>query len=70
MAEARTSRRGIFYQRSFDIATALFGDPALGAAGKTQMDPDAQKIRDLLGGTGQRGFDDSVALHLSRVYKH
>ncbi len=58
----------MFYQLGFDIATGLFGDPALGAQGNTLMGPGSQRIRDTLSAAGQRGFDDSVKFHLARDY--
>jgi hypothetical protein len=53
----------------FDIATGIFGDPALGAQGNTQMGPGSEKIRSTLNLDGQRGFNAAVALHLSRKYR-
>lgn len=53
----------------FDIATGIFGDPALGAKGNTATEPGSLKIRDGLSAAGQRGFNASVALHLSRNYR-
>ena len=79
---------GVFYWLGFDIATGIFGAPALGAQGNIASGPGSLKIRDSLfrdfGGdpastegalaharsaAGQRGFDASVKLHLSRNYK-
>jgi hypothetical protein len=48
----------------FDIATGLFGDPALGGRGDTEMGPGKQRIRDSLTNDGQMGFDASMKLHL------
>jgi hypothetical protein len=69
VAKARTPGPTILRWLGFDIATGLFGDPALGALGNTAMGPGSLKIRNSLSPAGQVGFDDSVALHLSRNYK-
>ncbi len=66
--EARTADRDVFYWLGFDIATAIYGDPALGAQGNTATGPNAFKIRDALSPAGQNGFNDSVAFHLARSY--
>ena len=59
----------VFYRLGFDIATGIFGDPALGALGNTATGPGSLKIQDSLSAAGQRGFDASLKLHLSRNYK-
>ena len=64
--EARHVESGAFYQLGFDIATALFGDPILGAAGKANLDASSESIRDSLSASGQRGFDASMKFHLVR----
>jgi hypothetical protein len=69
VAAARTAEPDVFYRKGFDIATGIFGDPALGALGNTAMGPGAQRIRDSLSTAGQRGFNTAVKLHLSRNYK-
>ncbi len=69
VAEARSAEVGAFFQLGFDIASGLFGDPALGSAGRTVMDPDSEALRSSLSGAGQRGFNASAALHLARDYK-
>lgn len=69
VAEARTAEADVFYWLGFDIATGIFGDPAQGAQGNTAVGPGSLKIRDSLSPAGQRGFDASVKLHLSRNYK-
>jgi hypothetical protein len=56
----------VFYKLGFDIATAIFGDPALGAKGNTATGPGSLGIRDSLSAAGQRGFNDSMSLNLSR----
>ncbi len=59
----------VMYSLGFDIATALFGDPAMGATGSTAVGPGAMKIRDSLSAESRRGFDASVKFHLARDYK-
>ena len=66
---ARTVETDAFYSLGFDIATGIFGDPALGATGNTATGPGSLRIRDSLSAAGQRGFNASVTLHLSRNYK-
>ena len=66
IAEARNSTTDVFYRLGFDIATGIFGDPTLGAQGNTSTGPGSLGIRDSLSPAGQRGFNDSVALNLSR----
>ena len=70
VAQARSAETGAFYQLGFDIATGLFGDPALGAKGNTATGPGSGRIRDSLSAAGQRGFDASVKFHLARDYRH
>ena len=72
VAAARSAGRrrlDVLYGLGFDIATGIFGDPALGALGNTAIGPGSLKIRDSLSAAGQRGFNASVTLHLSRNYK-
>ncbi|MEP7147541.1 MAG: hypothetical protein ABI857_01480 [Acidobacteriota bacterium] len=70
VAEARgAAEADALYQQGFDIATGIFGDPALGAQGNTATGPGSLGIRDSLTAAGQRGFNASVTLHLSRNYK-
>jgi hypothetical protein len=69
VAEARAVDTDESYLQGFDIATAIFGDPALGAQGNTATGPGSLRIRDSLSAAGQRGFNDSVKLHLGRKYK-
>jgi hypothetical protein len=66
VAEARNAEPDALYQQGFDIATAIFGDPALGAQGNTSTGPGSLGIRDSLSAAGQRGFNASVAFNLSR----
>ena len=68
VAEGRTADADAFYSLGFDIATGIFGDPALGAQGNTATGPNSLGIRDGLSAAGQRGFNVAVALHLSRDY--
>ncbi len=69
-AEQRTLREplGEAERVGFDIATGLFGDPALGAVGNTAQGPGSQAIRNALTARAQPGFDASAALHLPRHY--
>ncbi|MCM3873214.1 MAG: hypothetical protein ND895_21225, partial [Pyrinomonadaceae bacterium] len=69
VADARMAEGDVFYWLGFDIATGIFGDPALGAQGNTQTGPNSLGIRDGLSAAGQRGFNAAVKLHLSRNYK-
>lgn len=69
VAGARNAKTDPFYRLGFDIATAIFGDPALGAQGNTATGPGSLGIRNSLEAVGQRGFDDAVRLHLSRNYQ-
>jgi hypothetical protein len=66
LAAARTIENDVFYSLGFDIASGIFGDPALGARGNTATGPGSLGIRDSLSAAGQRGFNASVKLHLSR----
>ena len=54
------------YCLGFDIATAIFGDPVLGARGNTLIGPGSEKIRATLGRDGQQGFNDSLAFNVKR----
>ncbi len=69
VAQARTAQSDVFYWLGFDIATGLFGDPALGAVGNTASGPGSMRIRDSLSAAGQHGFNDAMTLHLSRNYR-
>jgi hypothetical protein len=69
VAAGRAAEGNVLYRRGFDIATGIFGDPALGAQGNTATGPGSLKIRDSLSAAGQRGFNASVKLHLSRNYR-
>lgn len=66
VAQARNAQTDPFYRLGFDIATAIFGDPALGAQGNTATGPGSLGIRDSLSPAGQRGFNDAVKFHLGR----
>jgi hypothetical protein len=66
----RTVETDVFYRLGFDIATGIFGDPVLGAQGNTATGPGSMKIRNALSAPARRGFDASVAFHLSREYAH
>lgn len=66
VASARAAEADVFFELGFDIATAIFGDPALGAQGNTATGPGSLGIRNALNPAGQRGFDAAVALLLGR----
>jgi hypothetical protein len=68
VAAARSSETDVLYRLGFDIGSGIFGDPALGANGNTATGPGSMKIRNELSAAAQRGFDASVAFHLSRDY--
>ena len=68
VAQARTRESDVRYWLGFDIATGIFGNPALGARGNTETGPGSLAIRDALSAPAQRGFNASVRLHLSRRY--
>ena len=56
------------YWLGFDIATAIFGDPAQGAQGNRAPGPGSMGIRNSLSANAQRGFDAAMNLHLARTY--
>ena len=58
--------RAALYWLGFDIATGIFGDPALGAQGNTLIGPGSEKIRATLGPDGHQGFNDSLAFNVAR----
>ena len=66
IANVRNAKTDVFYKLGFDIATATYGDPALGAQGNTSMGPGARGIRDSLSPSGQWGFNESMNLNLTR----
>jgi hypothetical protein len=66
VAQARTADTDVFYWLGFDIASGIFGDPALGAYGNTSMGPGSEGIRNALNPAAQRGFNASSTLLLSR----
>ncbi len=68
IAMLRTADSDVLYTLGFDIATGLFGDPALGAAGNTASGPGSLRIRDSLSPAGQRGFNAAMGFHLNRKY--
>jgi len=70
VADARYAVDDVDYQRGFDIGTGLFGDPALGAQGNTQMGPGSARIRDSLNAAERDGFNDAMKFHLARNYRH
>lgn len=64
LSKARSTGPDAFFALGFDIATGLFGDPALGGQGDTLMGPGKQKIHDSLSSQGKLGFEASMRLHL------
>ncbi len=66
IGEVRNAKSDVFYKLGFDIATAIFGDPARGAQGNTTTGPGSLGIRNSLSPGAQSGFNDSLALNLSR----
>ncbi|HUP61927.1 MAG TPA: serine protease [Thermoanaerobaculia bacterium] len=69
VAAARTRSSDPRYWLGFDIATAIFGNPRLGAQGNTATGTGSLGLRDSLKSPeAQRGFNASVAHHLSRKY--
>lgn len=68
VASARNAIGDVFYRLGFDIATGLYGSPAMGSKGNTAIGPGGLRIRDALSTRAQSGFNDSVKLHLSRKY--
>jgi hypothetical protein len=69
VAQARTADGDVFYWLGFDIASGVFGDPALGALGNTAVGPGSLAIRGALSPAAQKGFNASMAMHLSRTYR-
>lgn len=69
-ANARARIGDADYQHGFDVATGLFGNPALGAQGNTLMGPGSARLRDSLPPMGQTGFNDAVKFHTARDYLH
>jgi hypothetical protein len=57
VATARSIGNDAFYSLGFDIATGIFGDPALGAKGNTATGPGSLGIRDSLNASAQKGFN-------------
>lgn len=69
VAAARRAQPDVLHKLGFDIATAIFGDPALGAQGNTAVGPGSRGIRNaLLSPSALQGYDDAVAFHLRRTY--
>jgi len=66
VAQARQQNPDVRYWLGFDIASGLYGDPALGGEGQTEWGPGKQRILDALSAPAQRGFNASVRFYLSR----
>jgi hypothetical protein len=69
VAEARNAESDVFFRLGFDIASAIFGDPARGAEGNTATGPGSLAVRDSLSAAGQKGFNAAVAFHLAHSYR-
>lgn len=69
VARVRSLDGDPFYQLGFNIASGLFGDPAKGTVGSTQLGPGSLAIRSGLNAAGQRGFDAAVKFHFGRKYR-
>lgn len=66
VAEARQLGTDGFFWLGFDLATGLYGDPALKGQGITNPvpGPGQTKVRESLNDRGKQGFDASRTLHL------
>ncbi|MFN0215050.1 MAG: hypothetical protein ACKVT2_12410 [Saprospiraceae bacterium] len=64
IAAARNRSQSEYFKLGFDIATGIFGDPALGARGNTATGPGSLGIRDALSDEGRKGFNAAVQLLL------
>ena len=69
-AAARAAQPDVLHRLGFDIATGLFGNPALGAKGNTSMGPGSTEIRNALAASALNGFDDAVKFHQRQSYAH
>jgi hypothetical protein len=69
LAAARKAHPDPRFWLGFDVATAIFGDPALGAQGNTELGPGSLGTRAALSDLGKLGFDAAVKLHFSRNYR-
>jgi hypothetical protein len=69
VGRARIREPDVFYWLGFDISSGIFGDPARGAQGNTAAGPGSLAVRNALSPAAQRGFNASMALHLSRKYR-
>jgi hypothetical protein len=67
VAKAQGVEVNVFYRLGFDIASGIFGDPALGALGTPVAGPTELAVRNALSPSAQRGFSASMAFHLSRA---
>lgn len=68
VAQAMLKEQDFRYWLGFDIASGIFGDPALGAQGNKATGPGSERIRNGLSAPAQRGYNASTQLHLSRSY--
>jgi hypothetical protein len=63
---ARSQNPDVRYWLGFDIASGLYGDPALGGKGHTSAGPGSDAIRNGLSAPAQKGFNAGMQFHLSR----
>ncbi len=68
VAQAMLKEQDFRYWLGFEIASGVFGDPALGALGNKATGPGSERIRNGLSAPAQRGYNASTQLHLSRSY--
>ena len=68
VSQARSSDPDVRFWLGFDIASALFGDPALGSEGSKSTGPGSARIQAGLSAPAQRGFIASTKFHLARSY--
>jgi hypothetical protein len=66
VSEVRSRQPDSRSKLGFDIASGIFGDPALGAKGSAVSTLQALTIRGSLSAPAQRGFDASKTFHQSR----
>jgi hypothetical protein len=66
VSRARTAEPNVFYWLGFDIATGIFGDPALGARGNTATGPGSLGIRDALSAAASLVMAESASIQMRR----
>jgi hypothetical protein len=66
-ASRPTGLPAAMYWLGFDVATGIYGDPALGGDGNTLIGPGGEKIRaSLMSADGTKGFNDALAFNVGR----